>query len=392
MDNTRRKKKVLIISISSLVAAMAVIGLIIFIVIANKTSINLNDYLTISYTGYDGVGEADYDINYKKLIEDYSEELDLDSESAKITFEFVLEECVSGELNKEEGLSNGDNISFKWSVNSKVFEEKYGCTLDYEDVAEKVSGLQEAVAYDPFENLHVSFNGMAPSGKVKMDTTDIEYYWLKYTATPSDGLKNGDMVKVTVEYDDDTEKYCLENGIKLVSTEKEYTVDGLSAYVTDLAEIPDEQLTKMKNQAEDTFKAYVAANWAEVESLKAMDFLGCYLLNAKGDVGYGQAENYLFLIYKIDVSNSQGNLSYYYYTRFDSLYISGDGDFVVDILNYRVPKGSATYYFDKWYQTGEVFTEGNYYYLGYRTLDAIYNACVTENIEKYTYKTNVNEQ
>lgn len=291
MDNTRRKKKVLIISISSLVAAMAVIGLIIFIVIANKTSINLNDYLTISYTGYDGVGEADYDINYKKLIEDYSEELDLDSESAKITFEFVLEECVSGELNKEEGLSNGDNISFKWSVNSKVFEEKYGCTLDYEDVAEKVSGLQEAVAYDPFENLHVSFDGMAPSGKVKMDTTDIEYYWLKYTATPSDGLKNGDMVKVTVEYDDDTEKYCLENGIKLVSTEKEYTVDGLSAYVTDLAEIPDEQLTKMKNQAEDTFKAYVAANWAEVESLKAMDFLGCYLLNAKGDVGYGQAEN-----------------------------------------------------------------------------------------------------
>lgn len=385
MDNGKRKKRIIIVTVSALAAVLAITGFIVFLVLVNKVKINLNDYLTISYSGYDSMGEADYKINYKKLIEDYAEKLDLNNQNAKIAFEFALEECVTLELSKEEQLSNGDSISLKWKVDNRLFKDKYGCTLEYKSTTEKVSGLQEMTEYDPFEKLGISYEGMAPHGKVKINKSDIEYYWLKYTVTPSEGLTNGDKVKVTIEYNDEVQQHCKKEGIKIVSTEKEYNVEGLSKYVDDFSEIPDEQLSKMKNQAEDTLKSYVAANWVETESLKAANFLGCYLLSAKGDVGYGEAKNYLYLIYQIDVSNSEGEFSYYYYTRFDSMYITGEGDFVVDLLKYSVPKGGGSYHL-----YGEAFKHGKYYYLGYENLDLLFNACVTTKLEKYTYISNVN--
>lgn len=381
------KKKIVIATVSCLVVVIAIVGLVFFLVSANKVKINLDDYLTISYSGYDSVGEADYKIDYKKLIADYSEKLGLNNQNEKFAFEFALEECVILELSKKEQLSNGDSISLKWRVDDELFEDKYGCILEYKNTTEKVSGLQEMTEYDPFEKLGISYEGMAPYGKVKINKSDIEYYWLKYTVTPSEGLTNGDKVKVTVEYDEQVERYCRENGIKLISTEKEYNVEGLSKYVDDLSEIPDEQLTKMKNQAEDALKSYVYTNWVETESMKATNFRGCYLLNSKGNVGYGEAENYLYLIYQIDVSNSEGDLSYYYYTRFDSLYITGEGDFVVDLLRYSIPKGGSG--FTGVY--GEAFKHGKYYYLGYENLDLLFNACVTTKLEKYTYTSNVNQ-
>ena len=246
------------------------------------------------------------------------------------------------------------------------------------------------MVYDPFEKLNVTFDGMSPLGKVTIDSSDIDYIWLQYTASPSSGLKNGDTVRVNVKYDETYEQYCIQNGIRLANLEKEYRVEGLSSYVTDISDISEEQLTKMNNQAGDAFKAYVATKWSEKESMKAMNYLGCYLLNAKGSVGYGEANNYLYLIYKIDVSNSQGDLSYYYYTRFDTLYITGDGEFVVDIMNYTVPTGGYLQYVNKGVY-GEAFMHGTYYYMGYKTIDELFNACVTANLEKYSYTSNVVE-
>ncbi len=384
------KRKILVISISSGIALLTVIALIIILIITSKTDINLNDYITISYKGYDTVGEADCDLKVKKLLQDYGTELGITNEFEQIAFEFALEEYISVKLTKDEELSNGEKISLVWKVDNNVFEEKYGCTMKFSNDTKIVSGLKELVEYDPFEKNELVIDGVSSRATAKMKRNDVESNYFDYVITPNSGLSNGDKVTVKVECNESTEDYLLRKGMKLVNREKEFTVEGLIEYVSKLDEIPQKEMDEMKKQAEDTYKAHVAENWSEAESAKAITYMGEYLLSAKSNLSYGDANNYLYLIYKIDVSNSEGDFSYYYYTCYNNLYIDNNGEFRVDIMNYKVPDGGYYYYLKKLY--GEAFWHGSYYYIGYETIDALFNSCILKKLEKYSYTTNITEK
>lgn len=389
MDNQKNRKKY--IAIGAIIGVIVLIALIILIVIlCKKEKINLNDYLNISYSGYDENGNADFEFDYNGISKDFADEIGLKTDKEIYVFKHDLNEYIDGDINKIEGLKNGDEIYFKWRVNVKNLEEKYDIELEFKDVYEKVSGLKEIAEYDPLEMVTIKYSGMSKNGTAKIENKS-DYPWLKYSISKDYGLSNNDKITVEVQYDESIKQHCLENGIRLTRLEREYTVEGLGEYFSKVNEIPEEQLVKMKKQAEDAFNAYVATKWEEKESVKAMTYLGSYLLNAKGEV-WRSANNYLYLIYKIDVSNSNGDFSFYYYTRFENLYITSEGDYVVDILTYEVPYGSASSFLGEWHLSGESFIEGDYWYEGYKTLDEIYSACVTSNLDEYTYDSNVEEK
>lgn len=393
MENKKlQKKHIAIISVIVAIIVISVIALIILL--SGNDTINLNDYLETKYVGYNESAEAKYDIDYEKIVADYAKELGLDSKDARVVFEYELEEYIDIDIENGYRLSNGDKVSFIWEVNEQFFEEKYGIELEYKDIHTKVSGLEDRAEYDPLENVTLKFQGMSSSGKAYLTSENEEYSWIEYVITPNTGLSNGDKITVSVQYEDyvDEMDLCESHGIKFTRTEREFTVEGLGDYISKLEEVPQEQLEKMQKQAEDVFKAHVASEWAETESVKGMTYLGSYLLKTKGDHDYGEANNYMYLVYKIDVTNSLGDISYYYYTRFEDIYISDEGEFAVNVLRYYTPKGSATYWWDKWTYSGEVFIEGEYYYLGYRKLDELFSYCVTNDLDDYTYESNVEDK
>ena len=59
---------------------------------------------------------------------------------------------------------------------------------------------------------------------------------IKFEVTPQDELDIGDKVKVSLQ--EGTYENCLANGYRLTETEKEFTVDGLDAYLMSLDDLP----------------------------------------------------------------------------------------------------------------------------------------------------------
>lgn len=51
-------------------------------------------------------------------------------------------------------------------------------------------------------------------------------------------------------------------------TEMTYTVEGLDSYADSLSQIPEETVNAMVEEAETDFRAYVAKNWNDTETLQ----------------------------------------------------------------------------------------------------------------------------
>ena len=110
-------------------------------------------------------------------------------------------------------------------------------------------------------------------------------------------------------------------------------------------------LDSLKAQAEDTFKAYAANHWdADSESLIGMDYVGDYILTPKED-SFWVDNDIVTLVYKINVHNRYIDSGLQQYSFSDSTM--------------------------------------NWYYYGYATIDDLYSAAVTRNIEKYNHQDNV---
>lgn len=558
------QKKGVSFSVKLIAAALAVVVVLVLIMVlisTHKTKIDLSKYVTITYSGYNTIGHASAEIDYEKLAADYGEKLE--EGLSGITAQLAFYAVATGKLDKTEGLTNGDEITFIWNNDEsnaaviQAFEKNHKLNLVFKNVTEKVSGLENADVYDPFESitlnfsgysslgnasidtsfakvknlrytvspdsnlsngdevtvsvsapygesledycmsygyvpgqkektytvsgldeiidydlfagLDVSFEGISSIGSVKIDKSGVEIGDISYSVEPSAGLSNGDTVTVTASYngwyysdidsylansgykasattktykvsglteaddfdpfeglsltfsgtspygeaaintDDvilsdldytvsksrnlsngeeititvsgpwgaDLENYCLERGYVPTKTEMTYEVEGLSCYVTELEQIPADDLELMDEQIQDTLKARVASGWSYKDSMKNMTFLGCYLLYPK-DMDNRDSANYLYLVYKIDVQNEKsGKFSYYYYAVYRDLLYTAEGDLQYDLMNFDT--------------VGNTFTKDSLRYEGFEKLSELYNSCVTARIDRYKYVTDIEE-
>ena len=87
------------------------------------------------------------------------------------------------------------------------------------------------------------------------------------------------------------------------------------------------------------------------------------------------------------MSTEDEDFDYYSYCQFKNLIILKDGTCSVDLSDCTMPKGST--FFGR--ASGEAFSRGGLGYTGYEELDSLFNNCVTKNIDKYEYETNVTE-
>lgn len=226
----KKKKSVLPIAlIGGFAAIAAVIAIVVVIVLNSKPTIDLDDYLTIEFSGYDGFGTATVVIDWDDLEYDYEDKLSLTSQAKKEDDDRdpidILRESISVSLNKETGLSNGDTVKYTWNVDEDL-TTYVKCKVKYEDDSYSVKKLTEIDTFDAFADLDVSFSGVSTYGTVNYYYSGYPLSRYDFSCDKTTELSNGDTVTISL-VNTDIEYYADYYGMIPVSLEKEYVVSDL---------------------------------------------------------------------------------------------------------------------------------------------------------------------
>lgn len=117
-------------------AVLAIAVLIACMARANqKVPVELDNFVTITYDGYDTEGTAKAHFDKKAFVADYGEQVE--------DINGLIADCIDGNLSEDEGLSNGDTVVYKWDVDAETAESNYKVVLSYNDIEDTVSGLED---------------------------------------------------------------------------------------------------------------------------------------------------------------------------------------------------------------------------------------------------------
>ena len=117
-------------------AVLAVAVLIACMARANqKVPVELDNFITITYDGYDTEGTAKAHFDKKAFVADYGEQVE--------DINGLIADCIDGNLSEDEGLSNGDKVVYQWDVDAETAESNYKVLLSYNDIEDTVSGLED---------------------------------------------------------------------------------------------------------------------------------------------------------------------------------------------------------------------------------------------------------
>lgn len=151
----KKNKKILGIGAGVLVLLIAVV---VFIA-TRPQKVKLGDYISVEFSGYDTMGNAAYTFDTEAFCKEYAGKIDYQTPALgenmddQSICQMLLQECVSGSLNKDQELTNGDEVVYEWKCDDKAALEKYDVKLSYEDIKFTVEGLEEIREVDPFENV-----------------------------------------------------------------------------------------------------------------------------------------------------------------------------------------------------------------------------------------------
>ncbi|WP_418442323.1 hypothetical protein [Candidatus Allofournierella excrementavium] len=103
---------------------------------AKPVTVDPAPYLSVEFSGMSGEGTASWNFDSEGFAaacgEDVKDAADLAA-------------CVDGSLDKAEGLSNGDTVTFRWNCDAETAQQEHNAVLAPEDAAFTVEGLDEWV-------------------------------------------------------------------------------------------------------------------------------------------------------------------------------------------------------------------------------------------------------
>ena len=400
--------------------AAAVVVLVLIFMLSGKPTINLDDYVTVEFEGYNTVGHARVTVDEDRFYEENLENLEIsddtwekmedmayessesDSELAAFligrtmqAIQFLSDREVAGiffdevwqtrSLTPSSDLSNGDTVVFAWELSDgdkELLEELFGVKIKFGDPKEyTVEGLEEPEEIDPFEGVDVTFSGIAPNGEAILDASNgPESCQSLYELDPQEGLSNGDTVTLYLDRDDVNE-YLTENyGVVVSETSKTYMVEGLASYAASLDEIPEETAESMRKQSEDVIRAEIARR--QGVTLNELTHVGDIMLSPKVP-GTMNRNNALYNVYHINatVANTVGTVDVetYIWVCYYDLTMLADGTCSVDVSDYQKTNSYIT-----------VSIGVNTYFVpGFENYETLFSNTVTTNIADWNYETDI---
>ncbi len=386
--------------LKSLIFAAAIVGGGVLMSGCAAKTINLNDYLTVKYGGYDTVGTASFQFDAERMVEENKEYFADENGEFTISGLYTLAEEIDGELSETKNLTNGDVIEFVWAdIDVDKLREEYGVKFSFKNEEHTIEGLEQAKEFDPFKYVTITYDGTAPYGRAVINVdygTDDVPARFDFVADKNTNLRNGDTIKVSISAGtfETLSDLCIREGFKLTGNEKEYTVEGLLSYAMDFDAIPTEFMDKMLKQADDIITAD-CSGWSEGNTLTSKEFIGCYFL--KGKEGFfTYPYNRLYCVYKMTANMTgytmeskdtiiTGTDEYYTYVLFEDIQVLPDGTYSVDFSKADLCSDGC----ESIYGWADIWSWGFYYFRGFNDLDSMFNDCVTQNMEKYDYVSSV---
>ncbi len=338
----RSKKSLIIIAIIVLVLAGGGLGAYLYFV---PKKVNLNDYVTVKYSGYDAIGTAEVVFDIEKLKTDLGKTDD--ENMAKVA------QTSGANLSKTDHLTNGDSLNLEYFYDNKVAYDsriQFSCT----DETVTVQGLEETEKLDPFKDLKIKVTGVGPYGeaKVKNKSKHALLKKLKFTLSPSKNLSKGDKITVKVK-DYNQDEFIAKNKAQLIASEQEVEVPTLDQYIVRLDQLTKENLDEL---ADVTYRLGVhqyLRNGAMRPWVKATDVkqIGTYFLTRKDmNAARAQFKNRYYAVYQMTVKSKRkkGKKGYfktqtvYMPVEMIDLYVAKkDGD-LRDYRNSRLPISQYT--------------------------------------------------
>lgn len=372
-----------------IIGACVALVLVLLIVIAlHKPTVNLNDYLKVTYGGYDGGGVAYTEIDWNSMKEDFENKISYKRGMAQTggmtPIDIIMEYTNANIEGKNEKLSNGDKVSYTWKVDKDAIAKLIKCKIKYSDGSKKVSGLKEMELFDPFKNLKVTFSGVEPNGEADIEYNGDMLSEYDFTCDKTSGLKNGDKIKISLTED---AGYYVDQYNKAPSVlEKEYKVKNLGKYLSKIKEVDTDGMNSARAKAQKSISDMVDY-WSEDVTLDKVSYAGDYLQVAKDSDDY--TKNYYGVIYQINAhiqpdGGQRKDVVSYYSMKFENVIVGGDGKCEIDLDEYDVPYDD----FSVEVTSGDL-SSGSYSFDGYQTLEELKKNYVDEVADEFDCEWNV---
>lgn len=366
-----------------IIGACVALVLVLLIVIAlHKPTVNLNDYLKVTYGGYDGGGVAYTEIDWNSMKEDFENKISYKRGMAQTggmtPIDIIMEYTNANIEGKNEKLSNGDKVSYTWKVDKDAIAKLIKCKIKYSDGSKKVSGLKEMELFDPFKNLKVTFSGVEPNGEADIEYNGDMLSEYDFTCDKTSGLKNGDKIKISLTED---AGYYVDQYNKAPSVlEKEYKVKNLGKYLSKIKEVDTDGMNSACAKAQKSISDMVDY-WSEDVTLDKVSYAGDYLQVAKDSDDY--TKNYYGVIYQINAhiqpdGGQRKDVVSYYSMKFENVIVGGDGKCEIDLDEYDVPYDD----FSVEVTSGDL-SSGSYSFDGYQTLEELKKNYVDEVADEF---------
>ena len=366
-----------------IIGACVALVLVLLIVIAlHKPTVNLNDYLKVTYGGYDGGGVAYTEIDWNSMKEDFENKISYKRGMAQTggmtPIDIIMEYTNANIEGKNEKLSNGDKVSYTWKVDKDAIAKLIKCKIKYSDGSKKVSGLKEMELFDPFKNLKVTFSGVEPNGEADIEYNGDMLSEYDFTCDKTSGLKNGDKIKISLTED---AGYYVDQYNKAPSVlEKEYKVKNLGKYLSKIKEVDTDGMSSARAKAQKSISDMVDY-WSEDVTLDKVSYAGDYLQVAKDSDDY--TKNYYGVIYQINAhiqpdGGQRKDVVSYYSMKFENVIVGGDGKCEIDLDEYDVPYDD----FSVEVTSGDL-SSGSYSFDGYQTLEELKKNYVDEVADEF---------
>ena len=366
-----------------IIGACVALVLVLLIVIAlHKPTVNLNDYLKVTYGGYDGGGVAYTEIDWNSMKEDFENKISYKRGMAQTggmtPIDIIMEYTNANIEGKNEKLSNGDKVSYTWKVDKDAIAKLIKCKIKYSDGSKKVSGLKEMELFDPFKNLKVTFSGVEPNGEADIEYNGDMLSEYDFTCDKTSGLKNGDKIKISLTED---AGYYVDQYNKAPSVlEKEYKVKNLGKYLSKIKEVDTDGMNSARAKAQKSISDMVDY-WSEDVTLDKVSYAGDYLQVAKDSDDY--TKNYYGVIYQINAhiqpdGGQRKDVVSYYSMKFENVIVGGDGKCEIDLHEYDVPYDD----FSVEVTSGDL-SSGSYSFDGYQTLEELKKNYVDEVADEF---------
>ena len=366
-----------------IIGACVALVLVLLIVIAlHKPTVNLNDYLKVTYGGYDGGGVAYTEIDWNSMKEDFENKISYKRGMAQTggmtPIDIIMEYTNANIEGKNEKISNGDKVSYTWKVDKDAIAKLIKCKIKYSDGSKKVSGLKEMELFDPFKNLKVTFSGVEPNGEADIEYNGDMLSEYDFTCDKTSGLKNGDKIKISLTED---AGYYVDQYNKAPSVlEKEYKVKNLGKYLSKIKEVDTDGMNSARAKAQKSISDMVDY-WYEDVTLDKVSYAGDYLQVAKDSDDY--TKNYYGVIYQINAhiqpdGGQRKDVVSYYSMKFENVIVGGDGKCEIDLDEYDVPYDD----FSVEVTSGDL-SSGSYSFDGYQTLEELKKNYVDEVADEF---------